>query len=174
VRGYVPILLDRVGSGRDRDGFVGRLYADEIAEHLAHSVFAPVSPFPFPGVGAFVAFFLEGDFAAFLGALAQVRVGRHQAEDSALDAGEDDGEVVAAECDADGGELWGFAFGMDGFDEAAAVGAEDSDELEEGGDAFRHGLGGPVLCRIGFGGPRNSISPWGHSRPLFHLGLVRQ
>jgi hypothetical protein len=70
---------------------------------------------------------------------------------AALDAGEDDRQVVGAECDADRRELRGLPLGADGLGEAAAVREQDADDLKEGKDAVRYWLGGAAAIALWIG-----------------------
>ena len=95
----------------------------------------------------------ECDLPAFSGAGEEVVFQGDEAEDAAPHAGENGQGVVGAEDGGQRGEARARGLGGGCFSEAAAVAEENPDEVEEGGEAFRHGLAGPVPGGIGLGRP---------------------
>jgi len=72
-------------------------------------------------------------------------------QNAAMQAGDDDREIEGAEARGDGGEAGRRGAVVDGVGEMAAVAEQDPNDVEERGDALRHGGLGPIGVVVGWG-----------------------
>ncbi len=93
----------------------------------------------------------EGDITAAGGAGAQYTFEGDGTQNAAVQVGEDHREIDGAEARRDGAEAGRSGAVLDGIGEMVAVAPQDTNDIEERGDAFRHGAPGPILPAIGWG-----------------------